>query len=133
MLASAWLIGCAATTTEPLQSDVELARQTWLSEGATSYTFELSSWGSWFPPNGYLRVQVTDGRLVAAVADDGTSQPSRALTIDELWDRILAARERGELNSAQFDRHGVPIETDMGPWPVDGGQHYSVRAFARLR
>jgi hypothetical protein len=54
-------------------------------------------------------------------------------TIDEIWNRILDARERGQLNSAQFDRQGVPVESDMGPWPVDGGVHYSVRAFTKMR
>jgi hypothetical protein len=132
MLASAWLIGCG--TTEPLHSDVDLARRAWLSGRATNYSFEIATTSSWFPQSGYVRVQVTDGRVVAAIAPDGTPKPlSSQPTIDELWDRILAARDRGELNSADFDLHGVPIETDTGPWPVDGGMHYSVRGYTRVR
>jgi hypothetical protein len=132
MLASAWLIGCGST--EPLQSDVDLARRTWLSGGATTYSFEIATTSSWFPKSGYVRVQVAGGRVVAAIAPDGTSQPVTSQpTLDELWDRILAARDRGELNSADFDRNGVPIETDTGPWPVDGGMHYSVRGYTRVR
>ena len=136
LLASAWLIGCAGATTEPepLHSDVDLARSTWLAEGATSYSFEISTASSWSRPSGYVRVQVAGGRVVTAVAPDGVSPLAfPPPTIDEIWDSILSARERGQLNSVQFDRRGVPIETDVGPWPVDGGVHWSVRGFTRAR
>jgi hypothetical protein len=134
LLVSAWIIGCSAATTEPLHSDVDRARQAWLSEGATSYSFELATASSWFPKGGYVAVQVSGGRVVAAVAPVGAPSPTGVPpTLDEIWDRILDARERGELNSAQFDRHGVPVESDMGPWPVDGGVHYSVRGFTKSR
>lgn len=134
MLASALIIGCVGATTEPLHSDVDRAREAWLSEGATSYTFELATASSWFPKGGYVLVQVNDGLVVAAVAPVSESSPAGLPpTLGEIWDRILDARARGELNSAQFDRHGVPVESDMGPWPVDGGVHYSVRAFTRTR
>jgi hypothetical protein len=134
MLASVWLVGCEGTTTEPLHSDVDLARRAWLAEGATSYSFQIATIGSWFPGEGYVRVQVDGGRVVAAVAADGVSPPvAPPPTLDELWDRLLEARDRGQLNSAEFDRRGVPIETDMGPWPVDGGVHYSVRGFTKVR
>jgi hypothetical protein len=134
LLASAWIIGCSAATTEPLHSDVDRARQAWLSEGATSYSFELATASSWFPKGGYVAVQVSGGRVVAAVAPVGEPSPTGVPpTLDEIWDRILDARARGELNSAQFDRHGVPVESDMGPWPVDGGVHYSVRGYTKSR
>jgi hypothetical protein len=134
MVASVLLIGCAGATTEPLHTDVDVARTAWLSEGATSYSFELATSSSWFPQGAWVRVRVDGGRVVAAVAPDGVAQPVVSQpTIDDIWDRILDARARGELNSAQFDRRGVPIESDMGPWPVDGGVHYSVRGFTRAR
>jgi hypothetical protein len=134
MVASVLLIGCAGATTEPLHTDVDVARTAWLSEGATSYSFELAISSSWFPQGAWVRVRVDGGRVVAAVAPDGVAQPVVSQpTIDDIWDRILDARARGELNSAQFDRRGVPIESDMGPWPVDGGVHYSVRGFTRAR
>jgi len=134
IFASVWLVGCAEAITEPLHSDVDVARAAWLSEGATTYSFELATASSWFPKGGYVRVEVSDGRVVAAVAPVGEPAPSGLPpTLDEIWDRILDARERGQLNSAQFDRHGVPIESDMGPWPVDGGVHYSVRGFTKSR
>ena len=130
LLASASLIGCSATT-EPLHGDVDRARATWLREGATSYSFELATASSWFPKSGYVVVQVNDRRV--AGVDGGPAPTFPPPTLDEIWDRILDARERGQLNSAQFDRHGVPVESDTGPWPVDGGVHYSVRAFTKTR
>ena len=132
MLASVLIIGCGGATTEPLHDDVDRAREAWLSEGATSYSFELATASSWFPKGGYVLVQVNDGRVVAAVAPVGEPSPAGVPpTVDEIWNRILDAR--GQLNSAQFDRRGVPVESDMGPWPVDGGVHYSVRAFTKAR
>ena len=71
MLASALIIGCGGATTEPLHSDVDRAREAWLSEGATSYTFELATASSWFPKGGYVLVRVNDGLVVAAVAPVG--------------------------------------------------------------
>ena len=134
ILASVWLVGCADAITEPLHSDVDVARAAWLSEGATNYSFELATASSRFAKGGYVRVEVSDRRVVSAVAPLGTPQPLLSPpTLDEIWDRILDARERGQLNSAQFDRNGVPIESDMGPWPVDGGVHYSVRGFTKSR
>ena len=132
LLASALLIGCSAATTEPLHSDVDRARAAWLAEGATSYSFQVATASSWFPKGGYVAVEVRGGRVVASVAPVGQPSPAGTPpTLDEIWDRILEARARGDLNSAQFDSHGVPVESDMGPWPVDGGVHYSVRAFTR--
>ena len=131
LLVSALLIACSrATTTEPLHGDVDRARAAWLAAGTTSYSFELATTSSWFPKGGYVAVEVRGGRVVASVAPVGEPSPAGVPpTIDEIWDRILDARARGELNSAQFDRRGVPVESDMGPWPVDGGVHYSVRGF----
>ena len=132
LVAWALLSGCSGGTTEPLHGDVDRARAQWLSEGATTYSFELATASSWFPKGGYVAVQVSGGRVIATVAPVGEPAPGGLPpTIDEIWDRILDARARGQLNSAQFDRHGVPVESDMGPWPVDGGVHYSVRGFTK--
>jgi len=134
LLASALLAGCSTSTTEPLHGDVDRARAAWLAQGATSYSFELATASSWFPKGGYVAVEVRDRRVVATVAPVGEPSPAGVPpTLDEIWARILDARERGQLNSAQFDRRGVPVESDMGPWPVDGGVHYSVRGFTTSR
>jgi hypothetical protein len=133
LLVSALLAGCSAAATEPLHTDVDRARAAWVAQGATTYSFELATASSWFPKGGgYVAVEVRGGRVVSTVAPVGEPSPAGTPpTIDEIWDRILAARERGELNSAQFDATGVPVESDMGSWPVDGGVRYSVRAFSR--
>ena len=130
LVASVLITGCSASATEPLHGDVDRARAQWLSEGATTYSFELATTSSWSPTGSYVRVQVNGGRVVTVAAPSGEPAPvGLPPTLDEIWDRILDARARGELNSAQFDRRGVPVESDMGQWPVDGGVHYSVRAF----
>jgi hypothetical protein len=124
------LAGCS-TPTEPTHSDVGRARIAWLATQATSYTFEVAIETSWVPKSGYYRVEVRDKVVIAAREENGNPAPGFSLTIDEIWDRLLDARERGELNSALFGRHGVPVEADMGPWPVDGGVRYSVRRFVK--
>jgi hypothetical protein len=127
------LVASCSTATEPLHDDVDLARQAWLASQATSYSFEVATATSWTPKSGYYRVRVADKKVVAASDASGKPIENFSLTIDEVWDRLLAARVKGELNSALFGRHGVPVETDIGPWSVDGGAHYSVRRFVRTR
>ena len=138
MLLSLVLLGCssgsAKTLTGPLSTDVDAARSTWLAIRPPNYTFEVETSSSWSAPSGYYRVLVTNGQFAEARNSKGelsTTFPSTKfpLTIDLIWDSILAARAKDQLNSAQFDAQGVPVESDMGPWPVDGGVHYSVRNF----
>jgi hypothetical protein len=132
LLLAALLASCSSST-EPRHSDVDLAREAWLAGQATSYTFEVAIATSWTPKSGYFRVRVENKMVVAATDASGQPADNFTLTIDELWDRLLGARARGELNSALFNRRGVPVETDMGPWPSDGGVHYSVQRFAQAR
>ena len=133
VVASAWLVGCSAVLTQPEHSDIDRARRDWLEEDIPSYSFEVSTASSWFPASGYVRVQVVNRQVVSATKPDGTPLAGYTLTIDEIWARILDARDRGHVNSVSFTSQGVPIETDLGPWPVDGGVHYSVRAFEPAR
>ncbi len=130
--AAAALLGCEGPT-EPRHTDVDFARATWLATSPSAYTYEVEIATSWFPKSGYYRVQVSNGKVVAATDSARTPVTTFTLTVDRIWDEILAARERNELNAAFFDRKGVPVESDMGPWPVDGGVHYSVRNFAANR
>ena len=125
------LLASCSSATEPRHSDVDLARQAWLASQATNYSFEVAIATSWTPKSGYFRVRVADKKVVAASDANGKPVETFSLTIDAVWDQLLAARAKGELNSALFNSHGVPVETDMGPWPVDGGVHYSVRRFAK--
>jgi hypothetical protein len=135
---AAALMNCSGTSEPrspdaPLTADVDRARSAWLGDHPLAYRFEVAVASSWFPMSGYYRVQVSDGRVVAAVSATLQVVADFTLTVDTIWDHLLAARARGELNSALFNLRGVPVETDMGPWPVDGGVHYSVRNFAISR
>ena len=78
----------------------------------------------------YYRVTVIGGDVVTATDANGAQVDGFDTTIDLIWDRVLANRANHQLNAAEFDARGVPIEVDYGPWPVDGGVHYSVRNFS---
>ena len=125
-------LSCSGPT-EPFHSRIDLARRVWLASHPDAYSFEVAFASSWFPKSGYYRVQVQDGEVVAATDSAGTPRYDFTITVDSLWNRLLAARERGELNSATFDRQGVPVKFDYGPWEVDGGVGYWVRNFMRNR
>jgi hypothetical protein len=125
------LLAACVTLTEPRHTDVDRARQAWLASNATSYTFEVAIATSWVQRTGYYRVSIDQKQVVAAFDPTGKALDGFTLTIEEIWDRLLDARSNGQLNSALFDTRGVPVEADMGPWPVDGGVHYSVRRFRR--
>jgi len=135
---AAALLNCSGTS-EPrspdglLHADVDRARSAWLGDHPLAYRFEVAVASSWFPKSGYYRVLVSNGQVVAAVSSTLQVVADFTLTVDTIWDYLLAARARGELNSALFNVRGVPVETDMGPWPVDGGVHYSVRNFVESR
>ena len=58
-----------------------------------------------------------------------TQEQDAPPTSGQIWTWILDARARNELNHAEFDHRGVPVHADMGPWPVDGGVAYWIRAF----
>ena len=132
-LVSTAMLGCSGPTTEPRFSQVDVARHVWLTTHPQSYSFEVASTSSWFPSAGYYRVHVSHGQVIEATDPTGTPVADFTLTLDTLWDYVLAARAKGELNSAVFDRRGIPVESDMGPWEVDGGVRYSVRNFAESR
>jgi hypothetical protein len=112
----------------PAISDVDTARAAWLRTSPDDYTFEIASASSWFPRSGYYRVVVEDREVVSVTAPDGSTF-HLAITIDELWERILAARAANQLHRAQFSANGVPLDVDYGPWEVDGGVRYWIRNF----
>jgi hypothetical protein len=133
MLLSMVLLGCssgsARSVTGPLSTDVDAARTRWLSIRPQAYSFEVQTSSSWSQPGGYYRVLVVNGEVAEARTPTGAATINPLPTIDSIWDQILSARAKAELNAAEFDAQGVPVESDMGPWPVDGGVHYSVRNF----
>ena len=132
VVSAAVLASCSATT-EPVITDVNLARTRWLANHPTSYRFELAMATSWTPKGEYFRVEVQDG-VVASVRDEsGHLVASHAPTLDEIWSELLGAKDRGEFNGAEFSTEGVPLMTNYGRWEVDGGVAYFVRNFARVR
>lgn len=113
----------------PTHTDVDIARAAWLSRGYTDYRFQLSWESSWFPRSDWQGIDVENGEVVRVAGEPVTSEQQIPPTIEEIWTRILEARANGQLNHAEFDRRGVPVHADMGPWPVDGGMAYWIRRF----
>ena len=112
--------------------DFDAARRRWLAARPADYTFDFHLQTAWFPPGDYTRIEVRDGRVVAARnARTGAPSPIEHLrTIDEIWDRLVAARDRREtLSQLRFNLIGAPLDAMVGTFANDGGVHYSVRRF----
>ena len=128
------LIAACSSSAEPSLEDFDVARAHWLANMPVDYTFEFAVATSWTPKSEFVRVNVVGGEVSAVTKLDGTPLPGwNAPSIEAIWQELIKARSDGELNSAMFNQRGVPVESDYGPWPVDGGIHYSVRHFAEKR
>jgi hypothetical protein len=125
------LVTCS-NSTAPRHANVDHARIIWLGNRPSSYSFEVAIRAQ-TGQSDYYQVQVANGQVVAAIDPADKAVANFTLTIDKIWDQVLAARAKDELHSALFDERGVPVESDMGPWELDGGVHYSVRNFAATR
>lgn len=115
--------------TEPGHSDIALARAVWLAADISDYTFEVATQSSWFPRSDYIHVHVLNGVVATATDEHGSPINDYDVTIETIWQDILDARDRGDLNAARFDRHGTPLEANIGEWAVDAGYAYFVRNF----
>ena len=129
--------GCAdpaalPETEEPRHTNVDSARQIWLASRPSEYTFEVAI-TAMAPSQGYYSVHVADGVVIAATDATGRPIANFFLTLDTLWESLLDARARGELNSAYFNEKGVPVDVNMGRWENDSGWRASVRKFTRLQ
>ena len=129
-MAMSFLAGCSNRTSEPepLFSDIDAARTAWLANRPASYEFDVTIGASILI--GPLHVTVAGGRVASALDAHGKPVPTFTTTIDSIWSSIIDFRARGQLNSAQFNARGVPIEIDLGRPEVDSGIHYSVRSFS---
>lgn len=123
------LAAACASPAEPHTNDVAFAHAQWLAFHPSSYGFDLSIRAS-APIPGPIHITVANGQMISALDPSRTPIEVSAITIDTVWARILSARQKGTLNSAQFTRSGVPIDADMGSWEVDTGVHYAIRNFA---
>ena len=128
----ALLLGSCGSPTD-LHSDIDAARSDWVALNARDYVFEVSMRTSWTPTSGFYRVRVVNRQVAEAFDPHGAPTQGFSLTLDSVWEQILASRASDEVNAVAFDARGVPVETDLGPWAADGGRHYSVRRFARQR
>ena len=127
------LVGCASnSTTEPRTTDVNLAYSRWSASHPASYSFDVSI-DAFASSNGFIHVTVANGQVVQARQPYGAPDPTFTLTIDTLWNEILAARQNGSLHSAEFSLSGVPLDVDMGDWALDSGVHYTIRNFSVTR
>ena len=131
-IALAVMVSSCSSATEPQSGGVDFARVLWLGSHPRTYSYEVAV-TAFFGTPGSVRVQVSDGRVVSARDSTGQTVANFDLTVDDIWDDLLAARARNELNSAKFGQRGVPVEVDLGTWANDGGVHYSVRNFALTR
>lgn len=109
--------------------DVDRAYAAWRRNAPTRYVFKVAHASSWHPKSEYLEVTVENRRVVLVREADGATGGDFGLTVDSLWVRILDARDRDQLNAATFDRRGVPVDIDYGPWEVDGGMRFWIREF----
>lgn len=131
-IALAATVSSCSSATEPLGTHVDFERALWLGRHPRAYSFEVTVTAFLSRP-GFVRVQVSDGQVVDARDSSGQPIADYALTVDGIWDALLAARTRNELNSAEFGPWGVPTEVDVGELANDSGAHYSVRNFAVIR
>lgn len=131
IIAAAAVSSCSSPT-EALGSRVDFERALWLGRHPRAYSFEVAVTAFLNRP-GFVRVQVSDGRVVDARDASGQSIADYPLTIDAIWDTILLARDRHELNSATFGAWGVPADVDVGELANDSGARYSVRNFVVIK
>src|SRR5688500_6319716 len=124
------LSGCANGLGPDTHSDIDRARIDWLRQRPASYSFELTARFSMTGSRTY-DITVRDGVVVESINHAGTRE-FLDLSIDRIWDTLLKARQDEEINSVKFDDRGVPLETDIGEWALDGGFSYAVRNFRRL-
>jgi hypothetical protein len=113
--------------------DLDAAHVRWVTVRPFAYTFEFVVLNAMVPSTGYVRVAVSDGRVVSVKrVESGEPLPvTTGLTLDQLWDRLIAARAAGEsLSELQFSQEGIPIQATVGTFANDGGLLYRVRGYA---
>jgi hypothetical protein len=132
------LVACSSSTAPDLVADPTLgfdtARARWTATRPADYTFEFDAQGAWFPSPGYYHATVVGGRLVdlRLAATGAPADLVNGFTIDQLWDRLAAAKSTGEpLTDLQFSVQGIPIQAMVGTFANDGGVRYRLRAFER--
>lgn len=133
VIASAcWVVYGCSDPLGPIHGNVNAAHSAWEELAPAAYSFEVAVASSWFPRSDYVRVQVESGVVVSARDTADNEVPGYSLTLESIWDSILDAQSRDDINAARFTREGIPLEVNLGDWALDGGVHYWVREFRML-
>jgi hypothetical protein len=139
-IAACALSGCDDGTAPlvPTTTNLQAARAAWVARQPTDYSFEVNlgtEWGgvgaySEQPDENFYRVTVTGGIVTSFRDRFGRPVQGTAATIEEAWQRILAADQDGSLTKATFTVTGVPVDwlIDDVNW-ADDAVHYWVRDF----
>ena len=118
--------GCSAST-GPDRWDVPVQRAEWHAQGITNYEYDYLVTGFFINYAGKpIRITVRNGEVQSAVfvADsEPMPQPATFLpTVDELFDRAVAASSAGALTGISFDpRLHFPTEMDLAGPPDASG------------
>jgi hypothetical protein len=136
------IMGCGGDITGPFTTNVEMARRAWLRSRPTDYSFEFATateWGKVSPFNGdpgddFYSVTVAGGQVTGFSSSRGRIVSPSGPTLEDEWQRILAASADGSLKTALFSREGIPLEwlIDSDEWADDAVRVW-VRNFERKR
>ncbi|HEU0300564.1 MAG TPA: DUF6174 domain-containing protein [Longimicrobium sp.] len=122
--------------TDPVHA-LEVNRQIWERHGIDDYRFELRAF-CYCRYRDFLAVEVRDGEVVdARIVESGEVLPQErwreAVTMDQLFEFIRGARERGEIDEVRYHpRLGYPLYADLDNTPDDGGVVYEVVGLHRV-
>ena len=122
------LPGCGDGLSPFVHTDIDQARADWLANRRASYSFEVTIQSSWSPATPYS-VRVVNGVVVERVDLLSGTKSTDGETIDDIWDAILQARNRNQVNEVRFSVLGIPVMADVGIWAIDGGLSWQVTRY----
>jgi hypothetical protein len=112
-------------------------RQVWERQGVDDYRVAFSRVCFCVQP-GTVQVTVRDGQIVdVRQVESGERLPrerfAEYLTVDALFDAIVAAQARNEYTAVKFHPTlGYPVEADVGTLANDAGVRYLLSGLARI-
>lgn len=116
---------------------LEVNRQLWERQGIDDYRFELRRF-CYCPYRDNLEVEVRDGQVAdARILESGAALPmdrwGEAVTVDELFEIIRRAEERGDADEVRYHPTlGYPLYADLDNSPDDGGIVYEIVGLNRV-
>ena len=121
------LQGCGEPLAVAPHNDVDRARADWIAQRPANYTYEVKTLSMTGPTSRRITVRNSVATETVNTAT-GVITPG-GMTIEDIWTQILAERQNNQLHSATFDSRGIPLTSDMGFWPADGGRSYTITGF----